>query len=256
MNALRSIAMAFLMFSRIPMPRVEWKKENMRYMLAALPLVGAVIGAALFIWTWICLKLKIGQTLFAAGYALIPLAVSGGIHMDGFCDTADALSSHQTPERKKEILKDSHSGAFAVISFGIYLLSYFALSSELETAYKTALYMGIVHIASRAVGALISTLTVSAHEGLLSSFTSAGSKAAVWILLAVFMLCAATLIYISPIVGAVMTIAAIIAFFALRHMAIKQFGGMSGDIAGFSIQMCELIMLAAFVFCSKAVNLL
>ena len=47
MNALRSIAMAFAMFSRIPMPRIEWKKENMRYMLCALPLVGAAIGLAL-----------------------------------------------------------------------------------------------------------------------------------------------------------------------------------------------------------------
>ena len=66
MNALRSIAMAFAMFSRIPMPRIEWKKENMRYMLCALPLVGAVIGLALMLWVWVCLRLKIGQTLFAA----------------------------------------------------------------------------------------------------------------------------------------------------------------------------------------------
>ena len=90
MNALRLIAMAFAMFSRIPMPRVEWKKENMRYMLCALPLVGAAIGLALTLWVWVCLRLKIGQTLFAAGIALIPLLLSGGIHMDGFCDTADA----------------------------------------------------------------------------------------------------------------------------------------------------------------------
>ena len=37
-DVLRSAAMAFLMFSVIPMPRVEWKKENMRYMLCCLPL--------------------------------------------------------------------------------------------------------------------------------------------------------------------------------------------------------------------------
>ena len=111
MNALRSIAMAFAMFSRIPMPRIEWKKENMRYMLCALPLVGAAIGLALALWVWVCLRLKIGQTLFAAGIALMPLLLSGGIHMDGFCDTADALSSHQPAERKREILKDSHAGA-------------------------------------------------------------------------------------------------------------------------------------------------
>ena len=78
MNALRSIAMAFAMFSRIPMPRIEWKKENMRYMLCALPLVGAAIGLALTLWVWVCLRLKMGQTLFVAGIALIPLLLSGG----------------------------------------------------------------------------------------------------------------------------------------------------------------------------------
>ena len=52
-----------------------------------------------------------------------------------------------------------------------------------------------------------------------------------------------------------MVIAAVMAFFALRRMAIKQFGGMSGDIAGFSIQMSELIMLTAYVFVSRTVNI-
>jgi len=251
MNALRSIAMAFAMFSRIPMPRIEWKKENMRYMLCALPLVGAAIGLALTLWVWVCLRLKMRQTLFAAGIALIPLLLSGGIHMDGFCDTADALSSHQPAERKREILKDSHAGAFAVISFGMYMLGYFALSSELELCYNTALIMGLMHMISRAVGALMSTLTVSAHEGLLSAFTSAGAKGAAWI----FALCAAGVILIAGIGGAAMVIAAVMAFFALRRMAIKKFGGMSGDLAGFSIQMSELIMLTAYVFVSKAVNI-
>ena len=54
MNILRSIVMAFCMFSRIPMPNVEWKNENMRYMLCAFPLVGAVIGLILWLWQLLC----------------------------------------------------------------------------------------------------------------------------------------------------------------------------------------------------------
>ena len=45
---LRSAAMAFTMFSIFPMPEVEWKEENMKYMLCALPLVGAAVGAGLW----------------------------------------------------------------------------------------------------------------------------------------------------------------------------------------------------------------
>lgn len=255
MNVLRSIAMAFLMFSRIPMPRIEWKKENMRYMLAALPLVGAVIGAAIVMWTWLCLWLKVGSTLYAAGITLIPLIISGGIHMDGFCDTCDALASHQSAERKKEILKDPHTGAFALIGFGMYVLGYFAFASEAQTSCTTALLIGIMHMLSRSTGALLSTIMSSAHEGLLSSFKDASSAAAAWILLCAFILCAAGLIIFGSFAGAAAVAAAAVTFFICRHIASKQFGGMSGDIAGFTIQLSELIMLGAYIFISKAVQL-
>lgn len=52
-----------------------------------------------------------------------------------FCDTTDALSSHQPRERKLEILKDSHTGAFAVIWCAVYFILYFgcAVSCTLQT---------------------------------------------------------------------------------------------------------------------------
>ena len=68
--------------------------------------------------------------LFAAAAACLPLLITGGIHMDGFMDTVDALASHQSRERKLEILKDSACGAFAVLYCGVYLLLSFALYYE------------------------------------------------------------------------------------------------------------------------------
>lgn len=255
MNVLRSIAMAFAMFSRIPMPKVEWKKENMRYMLCALPLVGAAIGGCLALWVWLVKLLGLGRMLYAAGVTLIPLALSGAIHMDGFCDTADALGSHQDAQRKREILKDPHCGAFAVISFGTYMLGYFALASELEISYCAALTLGLMHIISRAAGALLSSALPGAHEGLLSAFTSAAHRAAAWILLAAFLLCAGLLTAAQGITGAAMAAAAVLTLLLCGCMAKKQFGGMSGDIAGFTIQLEEIIMLSAFILTAKAASL-
>jgi adenosylcobinamide-GDP ribazoletransferase len=88
--------MAFTLYSRVPMPRVRWEKENMAYAMCFFPLVGALIGAVLFFWLWLCGKLEIGPFLRAVGAVLIPVALSGAIHLDGFCDTADALGSRQT----------------------------------------------------------------------------------------------------------------------------------------------------------------
>jgi len=56
-DALRSIAMAFSMFSRVPMPRVEWKSSNMKYMLCALPLVGVAAGVCMMLWGFLCREL-------------------------------------------------------------------------------------------------------------------------------------------------------------------------------------------------------
>ena len=43
MNLLGSLAIAFSMYSRIPMPQVSWTKERMKYAMCFFPLIGVVI---------------------------------------------------------------------------------------------------------------------------------------------------------------------------------------------------------------------
>ncbi len=64
---------------------------------------------------------------------LIPVFVSGGIHLDGFMDTMDALGSWGDKEKKLEILKDSHNGAFAVIGICCYFTVSLGVWSEIRT---------------------------------------------------------------------------------------------------------------------------
>ena len=81
----------------------------------------AAIGADL-------LNLSVGAAALTG--AAIPLLVTGGIHMDGFLDTMDAIHSYGDRSRKLEILKDPHLGAFAVISFGVYMMLYLGVFHE------------------------------------------------------------------------------------------------------------------------------
>lgn len=252
---LRSIAMAFSMFSIVPMPMVEWKKENMKYMLCALPLVGVVIGLVLCLWQVLCQWLNIGTILFAAGMTLIPLALSGGIHLDGFCDTVDALSSHASPERKREILKDSHAGAFAIIFTAAYFLLYFALCTELARVWIAVIIAGIHHVFARAIGALAGVaFPSSGSTGMLASFREGADKRAAVILVVWCVLCAAALSALSPVSGIICTLAALALLWGLRRMSLKEFGGMSGDLAGYLITLSELVLLACFIFAEKVVS--
>ena len=107
-NIGRSLCVAFSMYSKIPMPQVEWTKESMQYCICFFPAVGAVIGAATLLWNMLVGAKLSGSLLFTAVLILIPVLITGGIHLDGLLDTADALSSYKTKEEKLEILKDSH----------------------------------------------------------------------------------------------------------------------------------------------------
>lgn len=129
---MRSLISAFAMYSRIPMPPIEWKEENRRYALCFFPLIGAVIGAVMLGWQWLCNVLGAGDMLFAVGCTVIPIAITGGIHLDGFCDVSDAKASCAEKEKALEIMKDSRVGAFAVIDLAIYLLIQTALFAELR----------------------------------------------------------------------------------------------------------------------------
>ena len=118
MTVLQTIAVAFAMFSAIPMPQFEWSQKNMRYALCAFPLIGAVCGG---LWCLVGV-LPVPELVRAAGFCLVPVLITGGIHLDGFCDTADALYSRRPQEEKLRILKDPNCGPFAVFSVILVLL--------------------------------------------------------------------------------------------------------------------------------------
>jgi adenosylcobinamide-GDP ribazoletransferase len=252
---LRSFLTAFSMFTRLPVPTLKWREDNMRYMLATFPFVGVAVGLFIWAWLWVCDVLSFGVILRAAGLTLWPVAVTGGIHLDGFCDTIDALSSRATQERKREILKDPNAGAFAVIGIIAYMLLYFALSTELQLSAITPLLFGLMFMMSRTLSGLsVLLFPANAGKGLLSTFkASASTKISAVILFVFFLLCAAGLIYINVITGSVIAAVSLLCFVYLFFMSRRQFGGMSGDLAGYFLQLCELLMLASIILIQKVV---
>ena len=169
---MKSLIIAFAMYSKFPMPRVDWEKKALSWALCWFPLVGLAVGAVLWLWLALAGWLGFGAVFTAALALLLPIALSGGIHLDGFCDTCDALSSHQSRERKLEILKDSHTGAFAIICCGLYLLVFFAAWCEAAPAGGAALALALGPAFSRSLSGLFAvTLPNARGTGLLATFT-------------------------------------------------------------------------------------
>ncbi len=138
MRYLKACIIAFATYSRLPMPRVAWERRNLELAPAFLPLVGAVIAGGEFLLFWGGGLLGLPAVVLALLAAALPILVTGGIHLDGFLDTKDALHSYKSREEKLEILKDSHVGAFAVIRLALYLLVFIAAAVELAELSNTA----------------------------------------------------------------------------------------------------------------------
>ena len=141
-----SFKIAFSMYSKIPMPYSDWKKENMRYAMGFFPLIGIVTGIGVYLLSFLFERVSIAQgSLFrAAALTVLPILITGGIHMDGFLDVSDAMSSYQERERRLEILKDSHAGAFAIICGLCYLILYFGAVSVITTEMFPVVGIGFV----------------------------------------------------------------------------------------------------------------
>ena len=83
---------AFAMYSKIPMPPADWEKENMKYALCFFPWVGLAVGAVSAVLFWLLQQIGAGSMLRAAVLTAVPVLVTGGIHLDGYLDTMDALT--------------------------------------------------------------------------------------------------------------------------------------------------------------------
>ena len=250
-----AIVSAFSTFSVLPTPRIEWDSFSLKNVLTALPLVGAVIGGSLCLFYWLSGFLVLPAVLTAAVFTILPIALSGGIHMDGFADVVDALSSHADAEKKRAILKDPHCGAFAVIGVGCYLLAYFGLCAALPLDWKQVGLLAITHVLSRAVGSLLSLLPSGSGSGMQRSFRDSAGKSAVWILLLWTALGLAGMAVLSPLAAGLSAIASACVFLVVRHVANKQFHGMSGDLAGYGISLSAIAMLFMLVLSERAVTL-
>lgn len=250
---LQSLVIAFSMYSKIPMPKVEWSEKNMTYCLGFFPLVGGVIGFCQLLGYYIMNRLAFEKTMAAVLLTVIPILISGGIHMDGFLDTIDAKSSWKSREERLQILKDPHAGAFAIIYGIVYLLVTFGLYTELMGKELPLLSLGYVF--ERVLSALsLVTFKKARKDGMAVTTANAAKKNVKWILIAEGVICVAVFLYLNPVYGGLAVLAGMLCFISYRHMAYKYFSGTTGDLAGYFLQTCELTMLLVLVVAGKLIG--
>lgn len=176
--------------------------------------------------------------------------------MDGFLDVVDARSSHKDRKKKLEILKDPHTGAFAIIGCGVYLVLY--LTAFLEMRPSMVPVFCITFVITRALSGLsVVTFPMAKESGLAASFSGAAQKRAVAVVMVLYLAAAEWGIwYVGGMMPAVATLLiSLLIYWYYYAMAKREFGGITGDLAGYFLQICELALVAGLAAVSHLVPL-
>lgn len=239
-NALYGMLLALQFLTRLPIPLAcPWTPATRRWAIRAYPLVGLMVGALLA-----CVALLLGQWQTPSPITALVLlslwvAISGGLHLDGVMDLADALGSNQPVARRWEIMKDPQIGSFGMLAL-LFLLAWKGVLLWALLHYNAPLWWLLVLPAlGRWAGVALLILTPCAHSrGLAWSWQQSLGRRDV--LLALVPLLLLALVFTATCVWLV----AVVLWVALARMALlRLFNGINGDMVGATIEGGELWLL-------------
>ena len=222
------------MFCAIPFPGNIWDEDARHKMLLFLPVVGLEIGLIWAAAAFLTIMMGIPQLLRGAILCVLPFALTGFIHFDGFMDVTDAVKSCRDLEKRRKILKDPHVGSFAVIGCVLLLLFQFSVTASLERGFGLLVLLPAV---SRCCSAL--AVTILRPMSTSQYATGERKRSAVWILsvqLVVYLLLG-WLFFGSGVLALGISMAGSIISIA---KGFRSLDGMNGDISGYAITLGEL----------------
>ncbi|WP_040191979.1 adenosylcobinamide-GDP ribazoletransferase [Clostridium culturomicium] len=238
----KGFLMAVSMFTIIPLPHNIWDDEGGKHIMKFYPVVGLIVG---FIWYGVykVLQLLGASTMITAAIIMIvPFILTGMLHLDGFMDVCDALLSRRSKEEKLRILKDSHTGAFAVIALAMLFTVNFAAVYTIVDINTNPLGFIFIPIISRSlIGYLL--LSKEAMKGSsLGAFFKQGTGVVDRALLMMALIVATftAIVFINVNAGIMVSVMIVTALLLVDNCC-REFDGISGDTAGFGLVMAETV---------------
>lgn len=252
MNGLLLALQFFTIFpvkKELPLGR---KEVTMMYVM--LPVIGLLIGITMYVVYILSMgtlgfsALLTATLLIATGFIL-----TGGLHLDGWADTADAFFSYQEPEKRFDILEDPRLGAFGTMALMLLVLTklalvYEALTQKIEIVYAVIF---IPFIARALLTICFATLPAGKKSGIAAFFKE---RLAMKVVIAssstmlVGILILYAIVFGHWVSSALLLGILILSIFYFRHWTKRNFYGITGDLAGAYIEGMEVILWLAALF--------
>ena len=249
MRLFKSFIACFSTYSKIPMPTVDLDSEDMKYVFVFFPIVGVVIGVLEYISFILCTNFGLPRFFRACIAVIIPIILTGGIHIDGYMDTKDALCSYGDKEKKLAIMKDPHTGGFAIINLIVYMICYIAFMYIVNE--KSIIYVCYSFVFSRILsGISVVTIKSAKANGMLSSVKNNSEQRKVFVVLLVMTAVISAFLFTIDIRNtSVFLIISVLGFLIYKRKVLKEFDGITGDTSGYFLCVMELVFLIAASIC-------
>lgn len=238
-----SLALGFL--THIPLlHKVEkFSEKDLGYSVLTYPLVGALLGL-LLLFEYYFLPAK-DLDLDAAIILITWNLLTGGLHLDGLSDSADAwIGGHHNRDRALEIMQDSHCGPIGVMVMISVLILKFAALKTLFAHNIIAMPLIFTPILSRAAVMILLLTTKYLRPQELGAILQNNLPQKAAIIIAI--LPCLFLVLLMRGKGIAIILVALFSGYILRKLMLRRIGGMTGDTAGAFIEILEVIILASF----------
>jgi adenosylcobinamide-GDP ribazoletransferase len=226
---------ALTLLTTAPVPsRWSLPTSNLGKSLPWFPLIGAILGVILSLGFYF-LRFVFSTFISSALVLALWAALTGALHLEGVADSGDGLLSTAPREKRLEIMRDPHVGAFGLIALCIVLIMKFAAIASL----RNTVFLALAPIIARWAMVLAAAFPLARTEGMAARFSDGLSRRGTLIATLFTALCAAAL----GARGVIAWVAATLVVLVLARIAQSRVGGMTGDVYGAVGELTEIAVL-------------
>lgn len=237
----KGFIMALSMFTILPTPYVEWDDEGVKNMMKFYPVIGLIVGTIWSMVYYLMNFLNTSMVLKSTAIMIVPFIITGMLHLDGFMDVCDAILSRRDREEKLRILKDSTIGAFAVIALLILFFLQFGGIYSIVEKNMPFYTLVLIPVVSRSTVAYFLLSRPTIKESTLGTYFKKGTSVKDILIMVFSLIFAAGVLFLLLGIHGLVLVSLIIFVVALAvEKCKKEFGGISGDVAGFALVVGEV----------------
>jgi adenosylcobinamide-GDP ribazoletransferase len=239
------VAVSIAFCTRLPLAHLTQVAErNIAAASWAMPVAGALVGAAAALAYAIAMRLGLPPLVAAALAIAAGMVLTGAMHEDGLADTADAMGGGDRA-RKLEIMHDSRLGTFGASALVLSILLRWAALASIARPGAVALALIASHTAARAtLPAVMAVVPLARSDGLAASVGAPSHEVAAAAALVGGLALVLCLGFVPALIAAVLLGLAAV---AVARLSMNAIGGQTGDVLGALEQVGEVLALLVAV---------